>query len=129
MTPRLKSDLWVSALIRRAQGLGAFATVLRKGDDQAGIVLIIIRRGSDLAYYTPERNLSGERVWWKNTMTNQTELDERLNRRVDEDPDIWIVEIESDKSAEMLIGESVTDGAPSDGDSAKAAAQALFRGR
>ena len=129
MTPRLKSELWVSALIRRAQGLGAFATVLRKGDDQAGVVLIIIRDGNDLAYLAPERNFSGERVWWKTAMTNQSELDERLNRRVDEDPDIWIVEIESDKSAEMLIGESVTDGTPSDADPAKAVAQALFRGK
>lgn len=129
MTPRLKSELWVSALIRRAQGLGAFATVLRKGDDQAGVVLIVIRQGNDLSYYAPERDFSGNRIWWKSAMTNQTELDERLNRRVDEDPDIWIVEIESDKSAETLIGESVTDGTPSNVDPAKAAAQALFRGR
>ncbi|MEY4556016.1 MAG: hypothetical protein RL093_1135, partial [Pseudomonadota bacterium] len=32
----LSSDLWVSALIRRAELGGAFATVARKGDARAG---------------------------------------------------------------------------------------------
>lgn len=129
MTPRLKSEIWVSALIRRTQARGGFAMVLRKGDDQAGIVLIIIRQGSDLAYYAPERDFTGERVWWKNRVADQAELDGRLNRRVDEDPDIWIIEIESEASPETLIGETVTDGASSAADPAKEAAQALFRGK
>ena len=36
----LASDLWVSALIRRAELSGAFGMVLRKGDARAGAVLV-----------------------------------------------------------------------------------------
>lgn len=129
MTPRLKSGIWVSALLRRAQGGGAFATVLRKGDEQAGITLIIIRNGESLSLYAPERDFSGKRLWWCSDMADQTELDSRLNRRVDEDPDIWIIEIETTADPETLIGEPVRSGEASVDDPAKAAAQALFRGQ
>jgi len=128
MTPRLKSGIWVSALLRRAQGAGAFATVLRKGDEQAGITLIIIRKGASLSLYTPERDFSGERMWWRSDMADQAELDSRLNRRVDEDPDVWIVEIETTEKPEMLIQEKVQEASSVD-DPAKAAAQALFQGK
>ena len=36
----LSTDLWVSALIRRAELAGAFATVARKGDARAGTVIV-----------------------------------------------------------------------------------------
>ncbi len=129
MRPRLKSGIWVSALLRRAQAEGAFATVLRKGDEQAGITLIIIRNGESLSLYAPERDFSGDRLWWRSDMADQTELDSRLNRRVDEDPDIWIVEIETTANPETLIEEPVRSSEAYVDDPAKAAAQALFRGQ
>ena len=36
----LSSDIWVYALIRRAEQGGAFATIVRKGDARAGAVLV-----------------------------------------------------------------------------------------
>ena len=36
----LSTDIWVGALIRRAELGGAFATVARKGDARAGAVLV-----------------------------------------------------------------------------------------
>ena len=36
----LSTDVWVGALIRRAQAGGAFATVVRKGDERGGTVLV-----------------------------------------------------------------------------------------
>lgn len=128
MSPRLKSEFWVAALLRRVQSQGAFATVLRKGDPDAGIVLIALRNGRNLNLYTPERNFEGERVWWPTDMPDQTSLDAQVNRRVDDDPDIWVVEIESDATPETLIGEAIEQG-PQEPDPAAAAAQALFRGR
>ncbi|HAJ02574.1 MAG TPA: DUF1491 domain-containing protein, partial [Brevundimonas sp.] len=38
----LATDVWVGALIRRAQLGGAFATVARHGDARAGAVLVKI---------------------------------------------------------------------------------------
>lgn len=128
MSPRLKSEFWVAALLRRAQSQGGFATILRKGDPDAGIVLIVFRSGKDLKLYAPERNFEGQRVWWPYDMADQAALDTRINQRVDEDPDIWIAEIESDAEPEALIGEPIEKGRQ-EVDPAEAAAQALFRGR
>jgi len=132
MTPRLKSRFWVAALVRRAQSMGGYATVLRKGDPDAGIALIILRAGRDLTLYAPERNFLGDRVWWPQAFQSQTELDTRLNRRIDDDPDIWVIEIESTASAQQLIGESIESAIESSSPkqtAAKAAARALFQGK
>lgn len=128
MSSRLKSEFWVGALLRRAQAQGGFATVLRKGDPDAGIVLIVIRSGKTLRLYAPERNFDGHRIWWPSDLLDQVALDTRINRRVDEDPDIWVVEIESDVAPDILIGEPIELG-PKEVDPVEAAAQALFRGR
>ncbi|WP_416878998.1 DUF1491 family protein [Litorimonas sp.] len=128
MSPRLKSEFWVGALLRRAQSQGGFATILRKGDPDAGIVLIVFRVGQALKLYAPERNFEGQRVWWPYDMADQAALDSRVNRRVDDDPDIWVIEIESDVAPEALIGEPVEQ-ETREVDPAEAAAQALFRGR
>jgi len=128
MSPHLKSGFWVAALLRRTQTQGGFATVLRKGDPDAGIVLIALRAGRNLTLFAPERNFDGDRVWWPTDMPNQAALDAQINRRVDDDPDIWVVEIESEASPETLIGEAIEQG-PQAPDPAEAAAQALFRGR
>ena len=46
----LSSDIWVSALIRRAEMGGAYATVVRKGDPRAGAVLVkVLDRGGGVA--------------------------------------------------------------------------------
>jgi hypothetical protein len=132
MTPRLKSDFWVNALVRRAQSMGGYATVLRKGDPDAGIALVILRATRNLTLYAPERNFTGERVWWPESFQSQMELDTRLNRRIDDDPDIWVVEIESEASAKQLIGEPIeglTDDFNPEQAAAQAAAKALFQGK
>lgn len=46
MTPRLTSRMMVDALMRRVRAEGGFATVLARGDDVAGaIVLVCSNRG------------------------------------------------------------------------------------
>ena len=41
---RLKTDIAVSALIRRAQSAGAFAAIVRRGDGDAGAYLAVTRQ-------------------------------------------------------------------------------------
>ena len=43
----LSTDIWVSALIRRAELGGAFGVVARKGDARAGAVLVKVLNRSD----------------------------------------------------------------------------------
>ena len=121
---RLKTQVRVSALLRRAQGGGAFAAVLRRGDVDAGALWVIVRQDRDLFRYREQMGMSGERDWYKDGPFDETDMQLRMNKAVDRDPDIWIVEIEDAQGRAFLDGEIAkpeTD--------AEAAAKALFRGR
>ena len=121
---RLKTELRVSALIRRAQGAGAFAAVLRRGDADAGALWVIVRQGRDLFRYTEQIGMGGGREWYKDGPFDEAEMRLRMNKAVDRDPDIWIAEIEDGQGRAFLDGEIArpeTD--------AEAAAKALFQGR
>ena len=61
----LKTAIWASALIRTAQAGGAYATVVRKGDADAGAVLVKVATldGRARLYAPARRGGEGERVW------------------------------------------------------------------
>ena len=53
---RLRSDIWVSALLRRCASEGAFAVLRRRGAEEAGAIFILIDRlDGTLALYGPDR--------------------------------------------------------------------------
>ncbi len=105
----LSTDLWVSALIRRAELGGAFATVARKGDPRAGTVIVkafdtTARRAR---LYSEAFGPDGERLWMQPVESEfESELDDYLQRQIRYDPDLWIVEIE-DREGRHFITEKV----------------------
>lgn len=103
MTPGLKTGFWTAALIRTAEREGAFAAVVKKGDADAGACLVKVRvSGENVTLYNPARNLNGERVWIPKGPQDELSIDQYINRRVDDDPDIWIIEIEDNKGRHFL---------------------------
>jgi hypothetical protein len=93
----LSSDLWVAALIRRAEQGGAFAMVERKGDPRAGAVLVklVNRRDGWTRLYAEAVRGDGERVWMQPvTSTTEADLDAYIARSARIDPDLWVVEID-----------------------------------
>jgi hypothetical protein len=51
---RIKSELWVKAYVRRVAGRGAFATVVARGDEDFGAVLVLVRLDRErVAVYGP----------------------------------------------------------------------------
>ena len=93
----LSSDLWVSALIRRAQLEGAYATVVKKGDDRAGSVIVKAYDTSTRTarLYTEAFGTDGDRLWIQPvTSDSESELDAYIARQRGYDPDLWVVEIE-----------------------------------
>lgn len=107
MMPNLKPSIWVYALIRRAQVETAYATLARKGDGDAGAVLVKVCTLDGLAVlYRPIRNLHGERVWLPKGPLGEREIDEMIGKRVKTDPDLWVVEIE-DKQGRHFLTEDV----------------------
>jgi len=107
---RVTSSLWVSALIRRAQSEGAFATVVHKGAAEAGAVFVCVNDlDNNLALYGPAPQMlydagrPSERQFECLLMgQSQGEIDQKISRERSFDPDIWLVEIE-DRLARSFI--------------------------
>jgi len=118
--------------MRRAQSAGAFAVIVRRGDRDAGAYLVVTREPQTGQYilYRPIRNMEGDRVWWPKGPLNQSELDIYINRRIDEDPDIWVVEIEDMQGRHFLVEPVEAEVKVSEHDTAlKAAIKDVFPGR
>lgn len=102
---RLKSDIWVSAYLRRCQIEGAFPVVRRRGAEEAGAVFIIVNRldGTGTLYGpAPQSAFDDARpadrffapVLGGEKPVAEADIEQRLQRELRFDPDIWIVEVE-----------------------------------
>ena len=101
----LSTDIWVSALIRRAELGGAFAAVLRKGDPKAGAVIVkVVNRAEEATrLYVEAVRSDGDRVWMHPAASRQEQdLDLYVERAVRIDPDLWVVEIDDQKGRHFL---------------------------
>lgn len=108
---QLSTDLWVGALIRRAELGGAFAMVLRKGDPRAGAVLVkVLNRETRTAkLYSEATRLDGEAVWMQPVRSEiEADLDAYAEKARRFDPDIWVVEID-DKTGRHFLTEAVEE--------------------
>lgn len=111
MASELKTDFWVSALVRRATIAGAFAGIVRKGDADAGAVLVKVASLDGRArLYAPARNGDGERIWLDLSAGSlgdeERAVDAYAHKRADGDPDIWVVEIE-DRAGRNFLEEPI----------------------
>ena len=110
----LKTSIWAAALVRRAEVGGAFAAISRKGDPDAGAVLVkVATLDGQARLYAPAQNGEGERVWLDLSTgplgREERAIDEYARRRASEDPDLWVVEIE-DKAGRTFLTEPVDEG-------------------
>jgi hypothetical protein len=81
--------------------------VLQKGERDAGTILVVLtERGTNARVYERMPQADGTRAWslarWENPEI-RGELDEWLARRGEQDPDLWIVELDI-ANGERLIG-------------------------
>ena len=105
----LSTDIWVGALIRRAELGGAFATVARKGDARAGAVLVKVlnQRERTARLFSEATRGDGERFWMQLARsTVEADLDAYAVRAARIDPDVWVVEIE-DRDGRHFLTEPV----------------------
>ena len=101
----LSTDIWVGALIRRAELNGAFAVVARKGDPRAGAVLVkaLDRRKGQARLYAEATSQDGERIWMRPAHAeDERDLDAYVERALRVDPDLWVVEIDDVQGRHFL---------------------------
>jgi len=98
---RLRSDFVVMALVRAAEGAGAFAHVARKGDGSAGAIFVVADRlDGTLDLYAPapqallDEGAADRLFTCAAERIDRAALEKRLASEARFDPDFWVVEIE-----------------------------------
>jgi hypothetical protein len=106
---RLKSEIFVSALVRRVFGLGSYAAVLRKGAGEAGAIFIRQRSrlGTETLYGPAPQSFFDDpapgRLFEIRLENAEAEaVDAALAREIRFDPDCWVVEIEVDARGDLF---------------------------
>lgn len=111
MSTRLNAKLWVSSLLRRVNQVGDFATVVKKGDETAGqVILVARRRNGHLQVFTRAMNSTGDYSWTVAVENKQDELgkiNEYLERQARYDPDLWIIELDTDNPERFVDDELI----------------------
>lgn len=108
---RLKSGIFVSALLRRAQVEGAFGVVARRGSEEAGAVFVkVATLDGAAALYGPapqsafDADDDGDRKFSVLVPpgTPEAEADARMAKEIRFDPDLFLVEIEDRQGRHFL---------------------------
>ena len=95
---RLPAHLEVSGLLRAVEAAGGFATVLAKGERDAGTILVVCCvNGRDNRLFERMPQVDGSRRWMlvkSQDIQNPEQFLEYIARRREQDRDIWVVELD-----------------------------------
>lgn len=107
MNDRIPAHLEVSGLIRAVQAEGGFATVLSKGERDAGTLAVVCcENGTNARIYERMPQLDGSRKWAlarEQDPENKSDFDDYISRRGSQDDDLWVVELDV-ANPERFIG-------------------------
>jgi hypothetical protein len=106
MEARLKSGIWLKALIRRCDIAAIGVAVTRRGDPDAGAILIkLCDREAGASVLAQTRRADGTLGWMRATgpdFVAESEADTYIDRQHGRDPDLWVVEIDRGSIDELL---------------------------
>lgn len=101
---RVKAGFWARALIRQVNSQYGSAMLIKRGDEDAGAVLVVlIDRKEQFAIL---REAASGRGWDRVAMESRDALNAYLERQKGYDPDLWILEFELDDTG-ILIEETL----------------------
>ncbi|MFO1028928.1 MAG: DUF1491 family protein [Acetobacteraceae bacterium] len=96
--PRVKAGLWVSMALRMGNADGRYGTVVRKGDPDAGGILVLLRHDKEVSVLSQMRTAEGEQAWMRATGPGPVDdetADAYIARQLKFDPDLWVIEFEA----------------------------------
>lgn len=95
---RLRTEFWLKAHMRRCSAEGVPATVVHRGEEQTGTVVLILNMGANgCRILTQGRDLDGNMGWLpalNGASVDEADANAYVARAIDRDPDLWVVEIE-----------------------------------
>lgn len=105
---RLKTKLVVQAAVRLCAQRAVPITVARRGDEDAGTILVKLnRRDLGCIVLAQTRDSGGEPAWLQATgeaPVDEPTADAYIARQVQRDPDVWVVEIEDREGRSAFNG-------------------------
>lgn len=108
---RLKSDIFVAALVRRVFANGDFAAVEKRGADEAGAIFIRqrFRDGLETLYgpapqvfSTDEESDTGRRFEVRLLRQDAADVAATIEKESRFDRDLWVVEIETEQAQDLF---------------------------
>jgi hypothetical protein len=96
--PRIKAGIWVSAAIRLGEVQGKLGMVVRKGDQDAGGVLVILRGRAGNVALAQFREADGRLAWMRGTgpaPVDEAATDAYIAKQLRYDPDLWVIEFDA----------------------------------
>jgi hypothetical protein len=113
MDQRLPAHVEIAGLIRAVGQNGGFATVIAKGERDAGTILVICgENGTQARLYERMPQLDGSRKWTlskEQDTENPSEFSDYCMRRKRQDDDLWIIELDI-ANGERFLGLSTDAG-------------------
>jgi len=114
---RLKTEIWVKGYLRARSSENVMAVLSRRGDEDAGAVFIIVdMMNGQCRLFGPAPaglEIVDRQRRWEHCFTDESvDLDrarEYINRQLDMDPDIWVVEVEDRLGRDFLDDAVVRD--------------------
>jgi hypothetical protein len=108
---RLRSAIWVQAQLRLCDRASIPFVVERRGDPDAGAILIKLNRGDgNVLVLARGYDKDGHRAWVRATgdmPISEMDADAYLKRQTEFDPDIWILAIEDARGCYQPDGQVI----------------------
>lgn len=109
MEARLKTSLVIQAAVRLCALRAVPIAVTRRGDDDAGAILLKLnRRDLGFSVLAQTRSKNGESAWIRATgeaLVDEQTADAYIARQIQRDPDLWVVEIEDREGRPVFNGQ------------------------
>jgi hypothetical protein len=96
--PRIKAALWVQMALRLGDRDGCPGVVVRKGDPDAGGILVVLRGRQGLTVLSQVRTATGEPGWLRGTgasPVDEVTAEAYIGRQLRFDPDLWVIEFDA----------------------------------
>lgn len=98
MSGRLPARTLVSALVRRVNQSGGFASILAHGEDMGGMILVqTLEKGRFSGFFERMTDLDGKASLVRCGPAMESDsltITDYLDRRRKSDPDLWVVELD-----------------------------------